>query len=66
MTITEIRRRLVRIGAAARRGDLEAAHSDERALFVDVLTAVAIGKAGANEATAALESLSLDFKRRTA
>lgn len=66
MTVAEIRRRLVRIGSYARTGDFEAAHSEERALFIDTLSAVATGKAGANEATAALQSLALDFQRVTA
>lgn len=66
MTVVEIRRRLIRIGAAARSGDFEAAHGDEKQLFADVLRAVAEGKAGRTEALAAIQSLSLDFKRVSA
>lgn len=64
MTTAEIRRRLVRIGAEARQGDHEAAHGDEDRLFVDVLRAVAAGKAGAVEAQTALASTELQFPRR--
>ena len=66
MTTVEIRRRLIRIGAFARDGDFEAAHGEERKLHVDVLRAVADGKAGRIEALAAIQSLGLEFKRATA
>jgi hypothetical protein len=63
MTTVEIRRRLIRIGTAARSGDFEAAHSLEAEMFRDVLQAVADGKAGRVEALAAVQSLGLQFKR---
>ena len=66
MNTIDIRRRLIRIGAAARSGDFEAAHSIEAEMFRDVLRAVADGKAGRTEALAAVQSLGLDFKRRYA
>lgn len=65
MKIGEIRKRLVRIGAAAKSGDYDAAHGEERGLFIDVLRAVASGEAGSGEARAALTSLELEFPRRT-
>lgn len=66
MTTDDIKKRLVRIAAAALAGDHEAAHGHEDELFVDVLWAVAEGKAGLVEARAALGSRELEFSRRRA
>ena len=66
MTIPTIQRRLLRIAAEAKRGDFERAHSLEIELFVEVLRAVAEGKAGAVEAGECLRSLELRFIRATA
>lgn len=66
MTLGQIRQRLNRIASSALRGDYDAAHSEEDRLFVEVLRAVADGKAGPTEARAALRSKELIFVRRTA
>lgn len=66
MTADEIKKRVAEISKA--RKDPETAHGKEDDLFVDVLRAIAEGRAEdpAKCATEALKSVELDFPRWTA
>lgn len=64
MTLRDIDKTLIAIGAAALRRDFESAHSLEDKLFRDVLAEIAKGKGPQGElAGAALKSRELAFAR---
>lgn len=64
MTVDDVNGKVRKIARLAKSGDFEAAHSEEDSLYVKVLYCISQGaKDGAELASAALKSNSLDFER---
>jgi hypothetical protein len=64
MTVNEVNQYLIRIGSAARRGEIDSAMRDERTLFLKALQSIAAGNKEAQRiAATALLSTDLTFDR---